>query len=285
MKAAGDKIPILVVDDEPPIRRLLRISLAVHGYRVLEAGSGAEATALIGSEKPDAVILDLGLPDIDGVEVLRRVRASGSKTPIVVLSARGDERGKVQAFELGADDYITKPFGMGELVARVRAAMRHRIQAQGGEALFKSGTLTVDLVRRIVTVRGEEINLSPKEYEILRLLVLHAGMVLTHNFLMQEVWGPNYDVQYLRIYIRLLRRKIEPDPEHPVHIITETRVGYRLHVPARNEGIRWDKRVPRMRCPSGCSTERRRQEADHSICVRVVFEAFFLENPLVETHG
>ncbi len=239
MNAAGDKTPILVVDDEPPIRRLLRTNLAVHGYRVLEAGSGAEAMAMIGREKPDAVILDLGLPDIDGVDVIRRVRAIGSKVPIIVLSARGDERSKVQAFELGADDYITKPFGVGELVARVRAAMRHRIQAQGGEPLFKSGTLTVDLVRRMVTVRGEEVNLSPKEYEILRLLVLHAGIVLTHNFLMQEVWGGDCDVQYLRVYMRLLRRKIEPDPERPVHIITETRVGYRLHVPARDEGIRW----------------------------------------------
>jgi two-component system, OmpR family, KDP operon response regulator KdpE len=237
MTAAGDRTPILVVDDEPQTRRLLRTSLAVQGYQVLEAGSGAAAIAMIGREKPEAVILDLGLPDLDGLDVIRRVRAGGSKVPIIVLSSRGDERGKVEAFDLGADDYVTKPFGMAELVARIRAAIRHRVQEQGGEPYFKSGTLTVDLVRRIVMVKGEEVRLSPKEYDILRLLVLRAGRVLTHNFLMQEVWGIGCQVQYLRIYVRQLRQKIEPEPERPIHIITETGVGYRLRVHDNGEGL------------------------------------------------
>ena len=158
------------------------------------------------------------------------MRASGSKMPIIVLSSRAGERGKVEALDLGADDYVTKPFGIAELVARIRTALRHRFQAQGSEPVFKSGDLSVDLVRRIVTVKGEEVKLSPKEYDILRLLVLHAGKVLTHRFLMQEVWGPSCDVQYLRIYVRQLRQKIEPDPESPAHILTETGVGYRLRV-------------------------------------------------------
>ncbi len=158
------------------------------------------------------------------------VRGSGSKMPIIVLSSRAGERGKVEALDLGADDYVTKPFGIAELVARIRTALRHRYQAQGGEPLFKSGGLTADLVRRIVTVRGLEVKLSPKEYDILRLLVLHAGKVLTHRFLMQEVWGAACDVQYLRIYVRQLRQKIETDPECPAHILTETGVGYRLRV-------------------------------------------------------
>jgi two-component system KDP operon response regulator KdpE len=227
---ATDKTPILVVDDEPAIRRLLRTSLTAQGYNVLEAETGEEAIAAIGGEKPEALILDLGLPDVDGLDVIRRIRASGSKLPIIVLSSRGDERGKVEALDLGADDYLTKPFGIAELVARIRTALRHRIQQQGGEPVFKSGTLTVDLIRRVVTVAGEEVKLSPKEYDILRLLVIHAGKVLTHRFLMHEVWGGACDVQYLRIYVRQLRQKIEPDPERPTHIMTETGVGYRLRV-------------------------------------------------------
>jgi len=172
----------------------------------------------------------LGLPDQDGLDVIRSVRANGSKMPIIVLSSRAGERGKVEALDLGADDYVTKPFGIAELVARIRTALRHRFQEQGSEPVFKSGDLSVDLVRRIVTVKGEEVRLSPKEYEILRLLVVHAGKVLTHRFLMQEVWGPSCDVQYLRIYVRQLRHKIETDPESPAHILTETGVGYRLRV-------------------------------------------------------
>jgi two-component system, OmpR family, KDP operon response regulator KdpE len=230
MTAAAGKTPILVVDDEPPIRRLLRTSLTAEGFEVLEAETAEKALALIASQKPEIAILDLGLPDLDGLDVIRRARASGSKMPIVVLSSRGDEKGKVQALELGADDYVTKPFGIAELVARIRTALRHRYQEQGSEPIFRSGDLCVDLVRRIVMVKGEEVKLSPKEYDILRLLVLHAGKVLTHRFLMQEVWKAACDVQYLRIYVRQLRQKIETDPEYPVHILTETGVGYRLRV-------------------------------------------------------
>ncbi len=230
MAVASDKTPILVVDDEPAIRRLLRTSLNAEGFEVLEADSGGKALALIGSARPEIVILDLGLPDLDGLDVIRQVRANGSKLPIIVLSSRGEERGKVEALDLGADDYVTKPFGIAELVARIRTALRHRFHEQGSEPVFKSGELTADLVRRIVTVRGEEVKLSPKEYGILRLLVLHAGKVLTHRFLMQEVWGAACDVQYLRIYVRQLRQKIENDPECPAHILTETGVGYRLRV-------------------------------------------------------
>jgi two-component system KDP operon response regulator KdpE len=228
MTSASEKTPILVVDDEPPIRRLLRTSLGAEGFEVLEAENGEKALAVIGSARPEIVILDLGLPDLDGLDVIRKMRESGSKLPVIVLSSRGDEKGKVQALNLGADDYVTKPFGIAELVARIRTALRHRFQEQGSEPVFKSGALSVDLVRRLVTVNGEEVKLSPKEYDILRLLVIHAGKVLTHRFLMQEVWGAACDVQYLRIYVRQLRQKIEADPERPAHILTETGVGYRL---------------------------------------------------------
>ena len=230
MIPGSDKTPLLVVDDEPPIRRLLRTSLGAEGFEVIEADTAEKAFETIEARKPEIVILDLGLPDQDGLDVIRRIRKSGSKLPIVVLSSRGDERGKVEALELGADDYVTKPFGIAELVARIRTALRHRFQEQGGEPLFKSGSLQVDLVRRVVTVSGEEVKLSPKEYDILRLLVLHAGKVLTHRFIMQQVWGAASDVQYLRIYVRQLRQKIEPDPERPTLIMTETGVGYRLRV-------------------------------------------------------
>jgi two-component system KDP operon response regulator KdpE len=230
MTAGSDRTPLLVVDDEPPIRRLLRTSLGAEGFEVIEADNAANALAAIEARKPEVVILDLGLPDQDGLDVIRSIRRSGSKLPIVVLSSRGDERGKVEALELGADDYVTKPFGIAELVARIRTALRHRFQEQGGEPLFKSGPLQVDLVRRAVAVNGEEVKLSPKEYDILRLLVLHAGKVLTHRFIMQQVWGAASDVQYLRIYVRQLRQKIERDPERPSLIMTETGVGYRLRV-------------------------------------------------------
>jgi two-component system, OmpR family, KDP operon response regulator KdpE len=229
-KTMSDRTPLLVVDDEPPIRRLLRTSLGAEGFEVIEADNAEKALTAIETRKPEIVILDLGLPDEDGLDVIRRIRRSGSKLPIVVLSSRGDERGKVEALELGADDYVTKPFGIAELVARIRTALRHRFQEQGGEPLFKSGPLQVDLVRRVVTVNGEEVKLSPKEYDILRLLVLHAGKVLTHRFIMQQVWEAGCDVQYLRIYVRQLRQKIERDPERPSLIMTETGVGYRLRV-------------------------------------------------------
>jgi two-component system KDP operon response regulator KdpE len=225
----SDAGSILVVDDEPQIRRFLRTSLGGQDYRVLEAASGAEALDAVKREMPDLVVLDLGLPDMDGLEVIQRLRASSS-IPIVVLSVRNDERGKVAALDLGADDYVSKPFGMDELLARVRAALRHRLQVQGEAPLFQTGELKVDLVRRIVTLRGAEVKLSAREYDLLRLLVAHAGKVLTHGFILREVWGPAHteDVQYLRVYVRHLREKLEADPTQPRYILTETGVGYRL---------------------------------------------------------
>ena len=175
------------------------------------------------------MILDLGLPDIDGIELIRRIRAI-SKVPIVVLSSRGDERAKVEALELGADDYLTKPFGMEELVARLRTALRHGFQEKGEDPVFRNGDLTVDLVRRRVVVAGNEVKLSPTEFAMLQLLVQHAGKVLTHQQILREVWGNAEDVQYLRVYVRQLRRKLEADPEQPRHIVTESGVGYRLQL-------------------------------------------------------
>jgi two-component system KDP operon response regulator KdpE len=219
---------VLIVDDEPAILRFLRTSLTANAYQVDEAEDGATALKLALRSPPDLLVLDLGLPDIDGFEVIRQLRESGSALPIIVLSSRSDEAGKVKALDLGADDYLTKPFGADELLARIRAALRHRLQQQGERPVFKSGDLAVDLVRRIVTVGSQEVKLSPREYEILRLLVAHAGKVLTHRFILKEVWGGDTDVQYLRIYIRALRQKIEAHPERPEHILTEQGVGYRL---------------------------------------------------------
>ena len=183
------------------------------------------------ADKPDLVILDLGLPDMQGLELLRQIRAAREDVPIVVLSSRGDEVAKVAALDLGADDYVTKPFGMEELLARIRAALRHQLQVQGERPIFKLGDLSVDLVRRIVKVGGKEVKLSPKEYELLRLLVQHAGKVLTHKFLLKELWATPIDPQYLRVYVRQLRNKIEPDPARPQYILTETGIGYRLKAP------------------------------------------------------
>jgi two-component system KDP operon response regulator KdpE len=221
---------VLVVDDEPAILRFLRAGLTAQGYVVTELENGQRCIDAIRRGAADLLVLDLGLPDMDGLEVIRRIRAAGSTVPIIVLSSRNDEAAKVAALDLGADDYVSKPFGVEELFARLRAAQRHRLQRQGETALFHSRDLTVDLVRRIVTVRGEEIKFSPREYALLRLLVQHAGKVLTHRMILREIWGADTDVQYLRIYIRALRQKIEPDPERPVHIITETGVGYRLRM-------------------------------------------------------
>jgi two-component system KDP operon response regulator KdpE len=220
-----------VVDDEPPIRRLLRNTLAVQDYRVVEAATGKEALDAARREKPDLVVLDLGLPDSDGLDIIRELRAR-SPVPIVVLSSRGDEKGKVSALDLGADDYVTKPFGIEELMARIRTALRHRLQEQGGRPVFRSGDLSVDLVHRRVSVGEREVKLSPKEYDILQQLVIHAGKVLTHRHLLHEVWGgeESGDVQYLRVFIRQLRQKLEADPERPRHIMTEPGVGYRLTV-------------------------------------------------------
>jgi len=221
---------ILIIDDEPPIRRFLHTSLAAQGYRVLEAADGGAGLDMIRTNPIDVLVLDLGLPDLSGFEIIRRLRDQGSVVPIIVLSSRTDEVGKVKALDLGADDYVTKPFGVDELLARIRAGLRHRLQQQGEKPIFRSGDLSLDLVRRIVTAGGQEVKLSPREYELLRLLVAHAGKVLTHKFLLREVWGSDGDVQYLRIYIRSLRQKIETYPERPQHIITEQGVGYRLRV-------------------------------------------------------
>jgi two-component system, OmpR family, KDP operon response regulator KdpE len=221
---------VLIIDDEPPIRKLLRMGLTAQGYQVLEAPNGKAALELI-AQGPDLVILDLGLPDVQGFDLLRTIRARNEQVPIVVLSSRGDEVAKVQALDLGADDYVTKPFGTEELLARMRAALRHQLQVHGERPVFHTGDLSVDLVRRIVKVRDNEVKLSPKEYELLRMLVQHAGKVLTHKFLLGELWDELTDAQYLRVYVRQLRQKIEADPERPQYILTETGIGYRLRAP------------------------------------------------------
>ena len=219
---------ILIVDDEPPIRRLLRTGLSAQDYRIEEAADGESALDFLKRNPVDLVILDLGLPGMDGLDVIRRLRGAGNPVPILILSSRDDEAGKVAALDLGADDYVAKPFGMEELSARIRAALRHRLQQEGEKPLFRSGDLAVDLVRRLVTVGGQEVKLTPREYDLLRLLVAHAGKVLTHKFILREVWGGETDVQYLRVYIRTLRQKLEADPERPEMILTEQGVGYRL---------------------------------------------------------
>lgn len=228
-------LTVLVVDDEPPIRRFLRASLQAAEYRVVEAADAAGALRALATEKPDLLILDLGLPDRDGLDLLSELRKPSSQTtpPIIVLSARDDERSKVEALDGGADDYLSKPFGVAELMARLRAALRHAFQAQGELPVFISGDLSVDLVRRRVARGGREVKLSPKEFELLSHLVLHAGKVLTHRHLLREVWGPAQieEVQYLRVFIRGLRQKLEPDPTRPTHILTEAGVGYRLQLP------------------------------------------------------
>ncbi len=223
-------IKVLVVDDEPPIRKLLRTGLGTQGYQTLDAPNAKVALELM-ADKPDLVILDLGLPDMQGLDLLRQIRARREDLPIVVLSSRGDEVAKVEALDLGADDYVTKPFGMEELLARIRTALRHQLHVQGERPLFKLGDLSVDLVRRIVKKGDEVVKLSPKEYELLRVMVQHAGRVLTHKFLLKELWATPIDPQYLRVYVRQLRHKIEPDPARPQYILTETGVGYRLKAP------------------------------------------------------
>ncbi|MBR0961016.1 response regulator [Bradyrhizobium japonicum] len=220
-------IKVLVIDDEPPIRKLLRMGLTTQGYEILEASNGKTALEKL-DEEPALIILDLGLPDVQGHELLRTIRARNDGVPIVVLSSRGDEAGKVQALDLGADDYLTKPFGMEELLARLRAALRHQLQVKGERPVFRTGDLSVDLVRRIVKLGDRDVKLSPKEYDLLRVLVQHAGKVLTHRFLLKELWDELTDAQYLRVYVRQLRQKIEADPERPQYVLTETGIGYRL---------------------------------------------------------
>ncbi len=219
-------VRVLVVDDEPAIRRLLRTVLGAEGFAVSEAENGAVALAAL-AEGPDIVVLDLGLPDIDGQDLIGRIRATSS-VPIVVLSAREDERGKVTALDGGADDYVTKPFGAAELIARLRAALRHRLQQAGTPAVFVAGDLSVDLVRRIVLRAGQPVHLTPREYDILALMVGQAGRVLTHRHILGKLWGASGDVQQLRVYVRQIRQKLEADPERPRHIVTETGIGYRL---------------------------------------------------------
>src|SRR5580704_8885337 len=217
------KLPkILIVDDEPQILRFLRAGLPPHGYDCVEAGTGADALKVFAKERPDALILDLGLPDQDGFAVIKAIRAGGL-TPIIVLSARSDVEGKVKALELGADDYVTKPFDMAELLARLKAALRHGLQAVGEAPIFRSGTLSVDLVKRHVLLGQSEIHLSPKEYSLLRFLVANAGKVVTHQQLLGEVWGPAHleDVQYLRVLMRQLRQKLEPGAAAAKLLVTE----------------------------------------------------------------
>ncbi|MGO4566815.1 response regulator transcription factor [Rhizobium sp. 2YAF20] len=224
-------VKILVVDDEPPIRKLLRVGLTAEGYVVNEASNAATARQSANEDQPDLIILDLGLPDASGHDLLCEWREAGLLVPVVILSSRTDEAGIVKALENGADDYVTKPFGIHELAARIRVALRHRLQQQGEKAIFQTGGLSLDLVKRIVRVDGKEIRLSPKEYDILRVLAQYAGKVLTHQFLLKQVWGPAADVQYLRVYVRQLRQKIEEVPDQPHYITTETGVGYRLREP------------------------------------------------------
>ena len=230
MTTGAGPLRVLIVDDEPAILRFLRTGLAAQGFVVSEATAGGAALDVVRRQGTDLVVLDLGLPDMDGLEVIDQMRTAGSVVPIIVLSSRDDERSKVAALDGGADDFLTKPFGVDELFARIRAAQRHRLQQTGERPTFRSGDLSVDLVRRMVTVRGSEVRLSRREYDLLRLLVAHAGKVLTHRQILQELWSADTDVQYLRIYIRALRQKLEAEPDRPAHILTETGVGYRLRM-------------------------------------------------------
>jgi two-component system KDP operon response regulator KdpE len=223
---------VLVVEDEPQMRRFLRATLPGHGYRVVEAETGAQGLVEATTRSPELILLDLGLPDLDGVEVTRRLR-EWTTTPIIVLSARGQETDKIQALDAGADDYLTKPFGVGELLARMRVALRHTTRTgDGGETTFQTGDLKVDLAARRVLVDEREVRLTRTEYNLLALLVKHAGKVLTHRQLLKEVWGPGAVEQphYLRVYMGQLRHKLEQDPARPRYLLTETGVGYRLKV-------------------------------------------------------
>jgi two-component system KDP operon response regulator KdpE len=229
-RMAAGPLRVLVIDDEPAIRKTLRIGLRAQGYQTFEARNGKEALELL-SQKPDLIILDLGLPDARGHDLLQTMRLRNERVPIVILSGRDDEAGKVKALDFGADDYITKPFGMNELLARMRAALRHQLQTDEKHPVFQTGELSVDLVRRIVKVDNREVKLSPKEYDLLRLLIQHAGKVLTHKFLLGALWDNFTDAQYLRVYVRQLRKKIEAGSGRPQYILTETGVGYRLRAP------------------------------------------------------
>ncbi len=218
----------LVIDDEPQIRRLLRVTLEANGYRVFDAATGQDGVAQAAQRRPDVVLLDLGLPDLEGVEVLKRLR-EWSKVPVIILSVRDREDDKVAALDAGADDYVTKPFNSAELLARLRVALRHA-RPTTESSVFRSGPLEVDLTARLVKQNGLEVRLTATEYALLRLFVQHAGKVLTHRHILREVWGPNHvnQTHYLRVYLAHLREKLEVNPAQPEHFITEAGVGYRL---------------------------------------------------------
>lgn len=228
---AHDSGLILLIEDEPQMRRFLRITLQIHGYRLVEAPSGEEGLMEAATRNPDVVLLDLGLPDLDGIEVVRRLR-DWSEVPIVVLSAREQEQDKIRALDTGADDYLTKPFGAGELLARIRVALRHRAMQQAGqkESAFVLDNLRVDLAKREVFLNDREVHLTPIEYRLLAVLIKYAGKVVTHSQLLKEVWGPPYanQTQYLRVYMAQLRHKLEADPARPRFLMNEPGVGYRL---------------------------------------------------------
>ena len=222
---------VVLIEDEPQIRRFLRATLTGQGYRLFEATTGADGLVEVGSRQPDVVIVDLGLPDIDGIDVIRRLR-EWTAVPIIVLSARGQERDKVTALDVGADDYVSKPFGAGELLARIRVALRHTAGAshEGDDATFRVGELRLDPLRRQVFVGDREVRLTPIEYKLLATLVRHAGKVVTHAQLLREVWGPTHTDQshYVRVYLAHLRHKLEAEPARPRYLLTEPGVGYRL---------------------------------------------------------
>ncbi len=221
---------VLIIDDEPSILRAVRTMLVHHGYQVETATTAGEGLQAVTQRRPDLILLDLQLPDADGTDVIRAVRARGS-TPIIVLSVRGAEHVKVTALDLGADDYLTKPFGVDELLARIRVALRHTVRPEtGSAAVFRSGDLEVDIEHRRVTVAGKEVHLTPTEYELLKAFVAHPDRVLTDQMLLRQVWGPEYGSEghYLHVYVARLRKKLEADPQNPQHLVTEPGVGYRL---------------------------------------------------------
>jgi two-component system, OmpR family, KDP operon response regulator KdpE len=224
---------VVLIEDEAQIRRFLRATLTGQGYRLFETTTGADGLVEVASRQPDVVIVDLGLPDMDGLEVIRRLR-EWTAVPVIVLSARGQERDKVSALDAGADDYVSKPFSAGELLARIRVALRHTAGAshEGSEAAFKVGDLQVDLLRRHVSMRGADVRLTPIEYKLLATLVKHAGKVVTHQQLLRDVWGPSHEDQshYVRVYMAHLRHKLETEPARPRYLLTEPGVGYRLAV-------------------------------------------------------
>ncbi|HEY8245122.1 MAG TPA: response regulator [Casimicrobiaceae bacterium] len=231
MSATAPRATILVVEDEPEIRRFLHAAFGVEGYRTVESATGRRGTIDAGTHKPDLAIVDLGLPDMEGIDVIRRLR-QWSSMPIIVLSARVQEQTKVQALDAGADDYVTKPFGIGELLARVRAALRHAVRGASGDTSITLGTAVVDLERRTARRGDDEVRLTPIEYRLLAALAKHSGLVATHRQLLTDVWGPTHeaDTHYLRIYMKQLRDKLEAEPERPRYLLTEPGVGYRLRV-------------------------------------------------------